>query len=49
MLCPKCLKAELVKLNDEEGTLRCPACKAVMYLAGEPVYPASEEEYILWQ
>jgi uncharacterized Zn finger protein len=49
MLCPKCLKAELIELNDEEGALRCPNCGAVLYLAGEPVYPESEEEYILWQ
>jgi len=49
MLCPKCLKAELIELSDEEGTLRRPACKAVMYPTEKPVYPKSEEEYVLWQ
>jgi len=47
MLCPKCLKGELIEAQG--GRLECPVCHAVIYHLPELVYPESEEEYILWQ
>ena len=44
--CPKCLEDELELVA--EGEYRCPSCDAVLY-GFEPIYPASEQEYIDWQ